>query len=85
MQELIANLISGHCSNGQIEYRTQHKNGAWQLFRASARPLHDEMGRTTGIIASVRDITEQQRLQQQLIQSERLAAMGQMIAGVAMN
>jgi PAS domain S-box-containing protein len=83
MQELIANLISGRSSNGQIEYRTQHKNGAWQLFRASARPLHDEMGRTTGIIASVRDITEQQRLQQQLIQSERLAAMGQMIAGVA--
>jgi len=83
MQELIANLISGHRSNGQIEYRTQHKNGAWQLFRASARPLHDEMGRTTGVIASVRDITEQQRLQQQLIQSERLAAMGQMIAGVA--
>ncbi len=35
------------------------------------------------MIASARDITEQQRLQQQLIQSERLAAMGQMIAGVA--
>ena len=35
------------------------------------------------IIASARDITDQQRLQQQLIQSERLAAMGQMIAGVA--
>jgi two-component system NtrC family sensor kinase len=35
------------------------------------------------VIASARDITEQQRLQQQLIQSERLAAMGQMIAGVA--
>jgi two-component system, NtrC family, sensor kinase len=83
VQELIADLISGRCSNGQIEYRTQHKNGAWQLFRASARPLHDETGRTTGIIAAVRDITEQQRLQQQLIQSERLAAMGQMIAGVA--
>ena len=83
MQELIDDLISGHRSNGQTEYRTQHKNGAWHLFRASARPLHDETGHTTGIIASVRDITEQQRLQQQLIQSERLAAMGQMIAGVA--
>jgi two-component system NtrC family sensor kinase len=83
MQELIDDLISGRSSHGQIEYRTRHKNGAWQLFRASARPLHDETGRTTGIIASVRDITEQQRLQQQLIQSERLAAMGQMIAGVA--
>ena len=83
MEELFQDLICGRCSNGQIEYRTQHKNGGWRLFRASARTLHDETGRATGVIASVRDITEQQRLQQQLIQSERLAAMGQMIAGVA--
>src|SRR5260370_4475393 len=83
MLELFDDLISGRRSNGQIEYRTQHKNGAWRLLRASARPLHDETGRTIGIIASARDITEQQRLQQQLIQSERLAAMGHSIAGVA--
>ena len=83
MLEMFDDLISGRCSNGQIEYRTLHKNGTWRSFRASARPLHDEAGRTTGIIASARDITDQQRLQQQLIQSERLAAMGQMIAGVA--
>jgi PAS domain S-box-containing protein len=81
--ELFNDLIAGRRSNGQIEYRTQHKNGSWRLLRASARPLNDEIGRTIGIIASVRDITEQQRLQQQLIQTERLAAMGQMIAGVA--
>jgi two-component system, NtrC family, sensor kinase len=76
-------LIFQRVPSGEIEYRTQHKNGAWRVFRASARPLHDENGRITGVIASARDITEQQRLQQQLIQSERLAAMGQMIAGVA--
>ena len=83
MLEMFDDLISKRLSEGQIEYRTQHKNGAWRVFRASARPLHDETGRITGVIASARDITEQQRLQQQLIQSERLAAMGQMIAGVA--
>jgi PAS domain S-box-containing protein len=83
MVELFDDLISGRRSNGQIEYRMQHKSGAWRLFRASARPLQDETGRTIGLIASVRDITDQQRLQQQLIQTERLAAMGQMIAGVA--
>ena len=83
MLELFDELISGRRSNAQIEYRTQHKNGSWRLLRASARPLHDETGRTIGIIASARDITDQQRLQQQLIQTERLAAMGQMIAGVA--
>jgi PAS domain S-box-containing protein len=83
MLEMFDDLIFNRLSEGQIEYRTQHKNGAWRVFRASARPLHDEEGRITGVIASARDITEQQRLQQQLIQSERLAAMGQMIAGVA--
>jgi PAS domain S-box-containing protein len=83
MLELFDDLIFQRLSEGQIEYRTQHKNGAWRVFRASARPLHDETGRITGVIASARDITDQQRLQQQLIQSERLAAMGQMIAGVA--
>jgi two-component system NtrC family sensor kinase len=83
MLEMFDDLMYQRLSEGQIEYRTQHKNGAWRVFRASARPLHDETGRITGVIASARDITEQQRLQQQLIQSERLAAMGQMIAGVA--
>ncbi len=83
MLDLFDDLISNRLSDAQIEYRTQHKNGEWRVFRASARPLRDETGRITGVIASARDITEQQRLQQQLIQSERLAAMGQMIAGVA--
>ena len=54
-----------------------------RVFRASARPLHDAIGAHQGVIASARDITEAKRIQQQLIQSERLAAMGQMIAGVA--
>ena len=83
MLELFDDLISQRLPSGEIEYRTQHKSGAWRVFRASARPLHDEDGHITGVIASARDITDQQRLQQQLIQSERLAAMGQMIAGVA--
>jgi two-component system NtrC family sensor kinase len=83
MLDLFDDLIWNRLSDGQVEYRTQHKNGAWRVFRASARQLHDETGRITGVIVSARDITEQQRLEQQLIQSERLAAMGQMIAGVA--
>src|ERR1035437_7087211 len=65
MRELFDDLISGRRSDGQVEYRTRHKNGSWRLFRASARPLHDETGRTTGSIASAREITHQQRLQEQ--------------------
>jgi PAS domain S-box-containing protein len=83
LRELFEDLLLGRREHGTIEFRNQHKNGGWRLIRASARPLHDENGAIVGVIASERDITERQHLQQQLIQSERLAAMGQMIAGVA--
>src|SRR6204780_5859850 len=49
-----------------------------------ASPLLDaEGGRPTGVIISVRDVTMEKKLEQQIIQSERLAAMGQMIGGFA--
>ena len=81
--ELYDDLIAGKRAHGILEYRTQHKQGDWRLFRASASPLFDERGRIAGVVASTRDITELRRLGQQLIQSEKLATMGQMIAGVA--
>jgi len=81
--ELYQDLIAGKRAHGIIEYRTQNKQGKWRLFRASASPFFDQEGKIAGVIASSRDVTELRRLEQQLIQSEKLAAMGQMIAGVA--
>lgn len=52
-------------------------------MRASASQLVDAEGTITGVIISVREITLQRRLEQQVVQSERLAAMGAMIGGVA--
>src|SRR4029077_8093798 len=46
MLELFDDLIFQRLSEGQIEYRTQHRNGAWRVFRASARPLHDARRRS---------------------------------------
>jgi two-component system, NtrC family, sensor kinase len=48
-----------------------------------ASPLVDADGKPTGVIISVRDVTTEKKLEQQIIQSERLAAMGQMIGGFA--
>ncbi len=83
LRELFSDLISGRRTNGILEYRTRHKQGEWRLFRASASPMFDAEGKISGVIAASRDITEVKRLEQKLIQSEKLAAMGQMIAGVA--
>ena len=52
-------------------------------MRASASPLFDAESKVNGVIVSVRDISVEKKLEQQIIQSERLAAMGQMIGGFA--
>ena len=52
-------------------------------MRASGSQLVDAEGKISGVIMSVRDITIERKLEQQVVQSERLAAMGAMIGGVA--
>ncbi len=83
MEDLCGIILSGEESFYSIEYRTQHRNGSWRVFRAAASPLYDAEGKITGLVASSRDFTELKRLEQQVIQSEKMAAMGQLIAGVA--
>ncbi len=80
---LFEDLLQGRATQGTIEYRVRHKRGDWRLLRTCVRPIVDADGRIEGVIASARNVTEQRRLEQQLVQTERLAAMGQMIAGVA--
>ncbi len=46
-------------------------------------PLYDYKGDVIGVSSISRDITEQKQLQSELLQSERLAAVGKLAAGVA--
>jgi PAS domain S-box-containing protein len=46
-------------------------------------PIVDEKGDLVSVIEYVRDITEEQQLQEQLIQSEKLAGIGTLASGVA--
>jgi len=65
------------------EYGALHRNGSWRTMRASASQLFEAENKLSGVIISVRDITVEKKLEQQIIQSERLAAMGQMLGGFA--
>jgi len=55
------------------------RNGALQIF---SYPILDEKGSLLSVIEYVKDITEEQRLQEQLIQSEKLAGIGTLASGV---
>lgn len=76
-------IITGQQVFPSIEMRVRHKKGEWRRFRFNLSPLCDEAGKIEGVVMSGRDITDLKRLEEQLIQAEKLAAMGQMLAGVA--
>jgi PAS domain S-box-containing protein len=80
---LYRDVSSGRKMFGFCEYRAKHRDDNWRTMRASASPLHDAQNKVSGVIVSMRDITVERKLEQQVIQSERLAAMGQMIGGFA--
>ena len=46
-------------------------------------PIRDGTGRRVGHVIVVRDLTEERRIAEQLRQSEKLAALGELVAGVA--
>ena len=68
---------------GSAEYGTRHRDGSGRTMRASASQFSDADSKLAGVIISVHDITMEKKFEQQIVQSERLAAMGAMIGGVA--
>jgi len=76
-------VASGQQAFGAAEYGARHRDGNWRTMRAAGSQLVDGEGKINGVIISVRDITIERKLEQQVVQSERLAAMGAMIGGVA--
>jgi PAS domain S-box-containing protein len=52
-------------------------------FRIFSHPIVDHQGNLVSIIEHVQDITQEQQLQEQLIQSEKLAGLGILASGVA--
>src|SRR5437016_8297863 len=80
---LYQDIIAGRQSFASLEIRVRHKLGEWRRIRFNFSPLADEKGNIEGVVLSGRDVTDLKRLEEQLIQAEKLAAMGQMLAGVA--
>ena len=80
---LYQTIVSEKEAFGAAEYGARHRDGSWRTMRASGSQLVDGEGKLSGVIVSVRDITIERKLEQQIVESERLAAMGAMIGGVA--
>jgi signal transduction histidine kinase len=66
-----------------VEIDLVHPDGTVINLYGSAAPLLDEQGRPRGAVGAFVDITERRLAQERLLQAERLAAIGQMMTGLA--
>lgn len=64
------------------EVRFTHPDGAQRVAMVFANPLVED-GQVTGVLAVARDVTDERRLQEQVARREKLAALGELVSGVA--
>jgi PAS domain S-box-containing protein len=79
--EEVKNVTTGHGWNGTIVHC--RRDGSTFQAACAVVPLTNDRGHVTHYVQMERDITEELRLRGQLIHSERLSAVGQLVSGVA--
>jgi PAS domain S-box-containing protein len=96
-QEFFKGVIEKGNSLSGIEYRVMHKDGNWRWHTSNASPLRDDQGEVLAFIGVAHDITESRKIlddlaranrelkdtQTQLVQSEKMASLGMLVAGIA--
>lgn len=70
-------------SDERIECRVTRSDGSIFLASIAMNPIDDGAGRELGYLALVVDVTEQRKMQEQLMVSDRMASVGTLAAGVA--
>ncbi|MBI5328525.1 MAG: PAS domain-containing protein [Deltaproteobacteria bacterium] len=73
-----ATLKTGEPATIEMEY--SHMEG---IFLTTTFPVLNERKEVVGTVHVAKDITQEKRFQEKLIQSEKMAAMGQMASGIA--
>ncbi len=80
-QEMWKTILAGNVYRGILVNRK--KNGELYYVEESICPVRDTAGQITHFIANGRDLTERLRLEAQLLQSQKMDAIGNLAGGVA--
>ncbi|MEH6995402.1 ATP-binding protein [Neobacillus drentensis] len=83
---MFRNTMDGLFENQEsqsVEFRFQHKNGDWIDVESRCMPVMGEDLSIEQIVIISRDISERKKSEEILLQSEKLAIVGELAAGVA--
>jgi two-component system NtrC family sensor kinase len=84
--QALSEAIEATLQNQQVdnlELEIVRRNGTAGKFSANLSPMRDEQGNTTSIVVVLTDITDSAVLRDKLVHAEKMAAVGQLVSGVA--
>ena len=74
--------FNGHKNTYIIEYRLKHKDGHWVWILDRAKTMYDKNSKAVRMSGFHTDLTEQKVQTAQLLKSEKLASMGEIIGNI---
>jgi two-component system, cell cycle sensor histidine kinase and response regulator CckA len=82
IQQVFADTARAGSPPEPARVRLRHKDGSWRTLEAVARKQAQE-GLVGGIVINARDITERESLEAQLLQAQKIEAVGRLAGGIA--
>ncbi|MBI3516615.1 MAG: PAS-domain containing protein, partial [Proteobacteria bacterium] len=70
-------------AEAELEYRIARPDGEIRFIRNLVSPIRDEAGASIGAIGTLQDITRQRLTEQQLVQAQKMEAIGNLTGGIA--
>ena len=82
LADALNSTLSGHAVDN-LDLAVLRGDGRVGQFSVNLSPMRDEQGVVTSIVVVMTDITDSAMLQSKLIHAEKMAAVGQLVSGVA--